>query len=243
LDAFVAGAFLIGLMSALHCVGMCGGIIGALSFSLPGTVRNSRWRMLPYVLAYNLGRIASYTAAGALAGGLGAGVYAAAGPQAGYPVLQILAAVMLAAIALHLAGWFPRFAIIERMGVPLWRRLEPLGRRLLPVRSPLHAALFGLIWGWLPCGLVYSVLAWTAAAGGAFEGAVYMLAFGAGTLPSVMSGGLLAAWFVNVPRRWPWLRQVVGALILVMAVVGLYVTLMHGTGAARTGAGNALGLD
>jgi sulfite exporter TauE/SafE len=242
LDAFVVGAFLVGLMSALHCIGMCGGIIGTLSFSLPGPVRNSRRRMLPYILAYNLGRIASYTIDGALAGGLGAGLSAAAGPQRGYPALQVLAALMLAAIAFHLAGWFPRFAVIERIGVPLWKRLQPLGRRLLPVRTPWHAVLFGLVWGWLPCGLVYSVLAWTTAAGGAYQGAVYMLAFGLGTLPSVAGGGLFAAWFMNLPRRWPWLRQGVAVLILVMAAAGLYVNLVHGSGMAGAAPGNAMGL-
>jgi len=229
LEAFVAGAFLIGIMSALHCVGMCGGIIGALTFSLPAPVRSDRRRLLAYVSAYSLGRISSYTAAGALAGALGEQVFAAAGPQTGYLALQVAAALMLSAIALHLAGWFPRYAVVERVGVPLWTRIEPLGRSLLPVRSPWHAWLFGLVWGWLPCGLVYSVLVWTAAAGSAAEGALYMFAFGAGTLPAVMSGGLFTGWFAGLSRRRPWLRQAVGGLILVMAVTGLIVNLNHAT--------------
>jgi len=215
-------------MSAVHCVGMCGGIIGALTFSLPESVRGNRRRLFPYVAAYNLGRITSYTVAGALAGAIGGSVFAVSGFPAGYIALQGLAALMLAGMALHLSGWLPRFALIERIGVPLWRALEPLGRRLLPARSPLHAWLFGLVWGWLPCGLVYSVLVWTTTAGSAAKGAGYMLAFGVGTLPSVMGGGLFAAWLVNLSRRRPWLRQLVGALILIMALVGLYVNLQHG---------------
>lgn len=232
MDPLIAGAFLVGVMSSVHCMGMCGGIIGALTFSLPEPVRNSRRRLFPYVAAYNLGRITSYTAAGILAGAIGGRVFAVGGSQSGYLVLQALAALMLAGIALHLSGWLPRFAVIERIGVPLWKRLEPLGRRLLPVRSPLHAWLFGLVWGWLPCGVVYSVLVWSVAAGGAVEGGLYMLAFGAGTLPSVMGGGLFAAWLVGLSRHRPWLRQLMGALILVIALVGLYVNLRHGAGPA-----------
>lgn len=215
-------------MSAVHCLGMCGGIIGALTFSLPESVRNNRRRLFPYVAAYNLGRITSYTLAGALAGAIGGRAFAVTESQAGYVVLQGLATLMLAGMALHLSGWLPRFALIERIGVPLWKRLEPVGRRLLPARSPLHAWLFGLVWGWLPCGLVYSMLVWTTTAGSAMKGAGYMLAFGVGTLPSVMGGGLFTAWLMSLSQRRPWLRQLVGALILIMALVGLYVNLSHG---------------
>ncbi len=228
MEAFLTGAFLIGVVSTLHCIGMCGGIVGALTFSLPAEVRAQRWRMLPYVSAYNVGRVTSYTAAGALSGLVGDRLSDAASPHYGYLALQVLAALILAAIALHLAGWFPRFAAIERIGVPLWRRIEPLGRLLLPVRSPLHAWLFGLIWGWLPCGLVYSMLVWTATSGSALRGALYMLAFGVGTLPSVMTAGILTTWFTRFSRL-PWVRPLVGALILVIALAGLYLNFKHGT--------------
>lgn len=225
MDAFIAAAFFIGLISALHCVGMCGGIIGALTFSLPEAARKERRRLFAYIAAYNLGRITSYAAAGALAGTFGEQVLALSGSRIGYLVLQVLAALMLSAIGLHLAGWLPRFASIERIGVPVWRYMEPVGRRMLPVRSPLHAWLFGLVWGWLPCGLVYSVLVWTVAAGSALKGAIYMLAFGVGTLPAVMSGGLFTGWLAGLSRQHKWLSRAVGALILIMALAGLYVNL------------------
>jgi sulfite exporter TauE/SafE len=185
-------AFAVGLLSALHCLGMCGGIVGALSFSLPESVRSRPRRLVAYLLVYNLGRIASYAAAGALFGWLG-GALIADGTRAWvYQGLRVLAALTMVGIGLYLGGWLPRFAGVERLGEPLWRRLEPLGRRLLPVRSLPRAALFGAVWGWLPCGLVYSMLIGSPAQGGAAAGAVYMALFGAGTIPVLVAGGLLA---------------------------------------------------
>jgi sulfite exporter TauE/SafE len=226
LDLALVSAFLIGLFSSLHCLGMCGGIAGALTFSLPPEIRRERWRIVPYVSAYNLGRITSYMAGGALAGALGNTLIADLQGGYGYIALQVLAAVLMVGVGLYLAGWFPRFALIERIGVPLWRRLEPVGRRLLPVRSPVHAYVFGLVWGWLPCGLVYSALLWTTSSGGAAPGALFMLAFGAGTLPSVMTAGIVTGWIARLTRL-PLVRPVVGLLLIGIALTGLALSFGH----------------
>ena len=151
-------AFLVGLLAALHCLGMCGGILGALTFSLPYETRREWPRMLPFLLAYNLGRVASYAVAGAAFGWIGGALLAAGSNPWPHRVLQWLAALVLVGIGLYIAGWFPRFTEVERLGAPLWRRLEPLGRRLLPVTTLPRALIFGAIWGWLPCGLVYTML-------------------------------------------------------------------------------------
>lgn len=224
LSTILTAAFLIGLLSTLHCLGMCGGISGALTFSLPPEIREHRWRLLPYVSAYNLGRISSYTAAGALGGALGSTLFAFLSPRYGHLILQGFAVLLLVGIGLYLAGWFPRFALIERLGMPLWKKLEPVGRRLLPVRSPYHAYLFGLAWGWLPCGLVYAAVLWSTSAGGAFQGALFMLAFGAGTLPAVMSAGIFAGWMAQLTRL-PHARQIVGAIIIIIALAGVPLAL------------------
>lgn len=215
-------AFTLGLFSTLHCLGMCGGIIGALTLSLPPEVRAARWRLVSYVGAYNIGRILSYTLAGAVFGAFGQRLFQALSPTYGHLLLQGLAALVLVSIGLYLAGWFPRFTGIEALGAPLWRRLEPLGQRLLPVRSPAYALLFGTIWGWLPCGLVYSALLWTTTTGGAVTGALTMLAFGAGTLPGVMSAGVFTGWLTRVTRL-PYVRQGVGLTLIVLAVVSLWL--------------------
>jgi sulfite exporter TauE/SafE len=226
LDISLVSAFIVGLFSTLHCLGMCGGIIGALTFSLPADIRNDRWRLFPYISAYNLGRISSYTLVGAIVGGLGDNLFNFISPEYGHLFLQGIAAMIMVGIGLYLAGWFPRFAEIEKLGQPLWRKLEPLGQKLLPVRSPSHAFLFGLIWGWLPCGLVYSALLWSASTGSATNGALFMLAFGAGTLPTVMTAGIVTGWLMRLTRV-PHLKVVVGLSLIVLALASLFINLQH----------------
>ena len=185
-------AFLVGLLSAMHCIGMCGGISGALSYSLPPETRNDPKRLGLFVLAFNLGRIASYAAAGAVSGGFGAALLGWGAAPVIFEGVRWLAAGVMIGIGLYIGGWFPRFATIERLGMPLWRRLEPLGRGLLPVTTLPRSVLFGMVWGWLPCGLVYSMLLSTPAQGGVLSGALYMALFGAGTLPILALGGVFA---------------------------------------------------
>jgi sulfite exporter TauE/SafE len=209
-------AFVVGLMSILHCLGMCGSIISALTLSLPQSVRSQRRLLLTYLAVYNLGRVGSYALAGALAGGLGKALAGTLALRHGHLVLSLLGACIMAGIGLYLAGWFPRFAELERIGTPLWSRLEPLARRLTPVNSLPQAFLFGAVWGWLPCGLVYSALIWSTTSGGAVEGALLMLAFGLGTVPAVYSAGVLMNWLARLARR-PYMRQAVGISLLVMA--------------------------
>ena len=190
-------AFLLGLFSTIHCVGMCGGIIGALSLSLPVEIRNNKARMLMFITTYNIGRILSYSFAGLVAGAIGTGVLASAGFDQGHAVLRAIGVAMMVAIGLYLAGWLPQLAIVEKIGVPVWKKLEPLGRKLLPVASLPKAMAYGLIWGWLPCGLVYFVLLWALTAGNAAQGALTMLAFGIGTLPTLLATGFMTSWLTR----------------------------------------------
>ncbi len=226
--SYTLTALLIGLFSGVHCLGMCGGIMGVLSASLPQEVRRNPVRLALYMLAYNGGRLAAYAAAGTLLGLLGGQLHATLSPSGGYFVMQLLAAVLMVCIGLYLAGWFPRFAHIERIGIPLWRRLEPFGRRLLPPRSPLQALLYGAIWGWLPCGLVYSALLLSLAApGGAGGGALFMLGFGLGTLPAVVGVGMLSGQLALTRRPWP--RRIAGMMLIALAVAGIaFSEQLHG---------------
>lgn len=213
-------AFSVGLLSSLHCIGMCGSISGILGASLPPDVRRRHGVLVSYLVAYNGGRLASYVLGGALIGAFGTGLLQAAGQSYGYLLVKGLGTAILAAIGLYVAGWFPALALVEGAGVPLWRRLEPLGRRLLPARSPSQAFLQGLVWGWLPCGLVYSSLLWAFSAGGAANGALVMLGFGLGTLPAMLGTGFFAGPLLERIRR-PYLRQAVGLAIVLVAVVHL----------------------
>ncbi len=220
-------AFLLGLFSTVHCIGMCGGIVGTLTYSLPPAIRTSRQLPL-YVVAYNLGRIGSYAAAGLITGGLGSGLALSLGGRLPW-ILPLLSSGLLIALGLHIAGYLPRLNLIERAGLPLWRRLEPLGRRLLPVRSLPHAFGFGVIWGWLPCGLVYSALLYTMAGGGAGNGALFMLVFGLGTLPTLTVTGLMASQLARLLRQ-PLTRQLVGASIIFLALLNFFIMMPTGPG-------------
>lgn len=217
-------AFLLGLGSALHCLGMCGSIIGALTLSLPSEVRLNRSRLAVYVLAYNLGRISSYALAGAVIAVVGHQLFALISPRYGHLVLQGLATLFMVGVGLHLAGWFPHFAGVERLGRPVWARLEPLAQRLVPVTSPLGALGFGLVWGWLPCGLVYTALVFTASAGDSTQGALYMAAFGLGTLPATAAAGILTDLMVK-GGRLPYARQALGVMVMALALISLGLTV------------------
>ena len=221
LDLSLPLAFTVGLFSTLHCVGMCGGIMGALSYGLPPGARQKSSAFLAFLLAYNSGRILSYAAAGGLMGSVGGRLLQLLGPGQGHHWLQWGAALIVVLIGLHIAGWLPKLARVERIGVPLWRWLEPLGRRLMPVRSLPWAFVYGTIWGWLPCGLVYTMLISTASRVGPLNGALYMTAFGLGTLPAVLAAGLLAGKLYHLARL-PYLRGSVGVIIIFLGVLTLW---------------------
>ena len=220
-------AFVVGLLSALHCVGMCGGILGALSFSLPPGIRADARRLTAHLVAINLGRIASYAAAGALFGWLGGALLADQARVWLYDLLRVLAALVMVGIGLYIGGWFPRFAAVERLGEPLWRLLEPLGRRLLPIQTLAQAILYGAVWGWLPCGLVYTMLIGSPAQASAVAGALYMGLFGAGTLPVLVVGGLLAGrlYRLGQDRRF---QAAAGVLVIALGLSTLHLQEYNG---------------
>ncbi|HKK13157.1 MAG TPA: sulfite exporter TauE/SafE family protein [Gammaproteobacteria bacterium] len=222
-------AFLVGLLGGVHCVGMCGGIVGALTFGLPERVRRDYPALLPYLVAYNGGRILSYTVAGALLGGVGALAVHLPALRQGQGLLQVVAGLFMIALGLYLGGWWTGLARVERAGAGLWRRIEPLGRRFMPVRHPGQAFVLGLVWGWLPCGLVYSVLIWSIAAGSVLHGAGLMLSFGLGTLPTLLAMGVFAARLARVVRS-VWARRLAGALVLAFGVftVARAALALHG---------------
>ena len=200
--------FLVGLLGGTHCVGMCGGIVGALSMG------GGRWSLH---LAYNTGRILSYGLAGALAGALGAASLGLAGQTTARLVLYVFANLMLVALGLYLLGVTALLAPIERLGGRLWTRLQPFTRRFLPVRQVRQAFPLGILWGFIPCGLVYSVYTAALLSGSAGRGAGLMLAFGLGTLPNLLLAGMAFKHFRDITRHS---RVRMGAGLLVIAFGG-----------------------
>lgn len=212
-------AFLIGVFSTLHCWGMCGGIIGALSLSVPESVRRNRFRQGLMTLGYNLGRIGSYTLAGAFTATLGF-VFSSATGHGGHFVLQTLSGVILILLGLYLGGWFSGLNIIERAGMRVWARLQPVGGLFLPPDRFYKSLIVGAVWGWIPCGLVYSVLLWAAASADPIRGGTYMLAFGLGTLPGMVIAGLAAGRLLTW-KHLGLLRKAAGAIIILFGVIVL----------------------
>jgi len=209
-------AIAVGFLGGTHCVGMCGGIVSALSLSIDQPAKTP----LSYLLAYNLGRIFSYVVAGAIAGGLGALLATGASLHSAQVVLSILAAIFMLLMGLYVAGWSSVLFQVEKAGGVIWRQIEPLGRRFLPVKRTDHALWLGMVWGWLPCGLVYSVLIWSLSAGNATQGMWLMLGFGLGTLPNLLAMGVAAQQL----KQWmhkSWVRQSAGILLIAFSIVQL----------------------
>ncbi len=220
----ITAAFLIGLFSTVHCIGMCGSIMGALSLSLPADIRENRLKRFSFVSCYNLGRISSYAIAGLIAGSIGMGLFQGSSLASGHGILRTVSVVMMVAIGLYLAGWLPQVSYFEKIGAPVWRRLEPIGRKMMPVDSFAKAFIYGMVWGWLPCGLVYAVLIWSLAAGSAVNGALTMLAFGLGTLPTLVAAGVMTSWLTRFSQSRK-ARRIVGVLVIVMAIGSLYIPI------------------
>ncbi|MDH0745386.1 sulfite exporter TauE/SafE family protein [Pseudomonas sp. GD03842] len=203
-------AFILGLLGGGHCLGMCGGLMGALTLAIPNEQRSRRFRLL---LGYNLGRVFSYACAGLLIGLAGWAVANSPGAM----MLRVVAAFLMIGMGLYLAGWWNGLTHIERPGRWLWRHLQPVASRLLPVSSVPRAMMLGGVWGWLPCGLVYSTLLWSANQGNALHSALLMMAFGIGTWPVLLATGL-AAERVTAVLRQRRVRVAAGVLVMLFGL-------------------------
>jgi sulfite exporter TauE/SafE len=225
MELTLPAAFLVGLLGGVHCVGMCSGIVGGLTGSLAPAIRASKGRFLLALLAYNSGRIGSYTLAGLLLGLLGQQV-SAFGVLAAWPVGRILAGLFMILFGLYLAGWWQALRVLEKAGAGVWRHIEPFGRRFIPVRGPVQACMLGAIWGWLPCGMVYAVLAMALASSSVLYGGLIMLAFGLGTLPLMVAMGYTFGSLIRVLQA-PAMRSFAGVTIILF---GLYTWFLAPAG-------------
>ncbi|MBU2964461.1 sulfite exporter TauE/SafE family protein [Amphritea sp. 2_MG-2023] len=211
-------ALLLGLLGSAHCLGMCGGISSAVSMGIDR--KNQRPILL--LLGFNLGRIASYTVAGALLGSLG---WLISSPTTAV-LLRTFAGVILILMGLYVAQIWRGLAYIEKQGNHLWRHIQPLSRKLLPVSNPLQALALGALWGWLPCGLVYSTLIWSATASDWKVSALMMACFGLGTVPAMLATGLLANQVQALLKNRK--AQTIAGLLIVL--FGLYTIPWLGLG-------------
>lgn len=213
--------FTMGLLGSTHCVGMCGGITTALGMAVQGRGRYDR---LILTLLYNLGRIASYATAGlvaALIGALGRDHLALG------PVLRLVAGVIMIVLGLYIAGWWRGLVRLEHIGQHVWKYLQPIGQRLLPVTGPGRALALGAVWGWLPCGLVYSAVVLTLAMASPWQGVLGMVFFGLGTLPVMLVMGLASGGLLR-RLQTRGIRAAAGVMLIVFGVWQLLQPGMHG---------------
>lgn len=211
-------AFITGLLGGVHCFGMCGGIVGALTLNIQKDKQQSS--LLAINLGYNIGRIFGYMVAGAIVGFLGSTLVDLTGIQSAQQVLAAIAAVFMIALGLYLAGIWSGLSKIEFIGQKLWTFIQPFTKRFIPVQNFQQAVPLGFLWGWLPCGLVYTALIWTLYSGGAVEGALIMLAFGLGTLPNLLAMGVIATRLTKWVRN-PSVKLIAGLLVVLLGLITL----------------------
>ncbi len=206
----IVTAFLAGLFGGVHCVIMCGGVVSLLT---PSALAASRQQQFFILLGYNFGRIFSYTLAGAIMGGAGALLVHWMPLQITSQILTAIAGIFMLLLGLYLTDWWHGLIFFERIGQYLWRFIEPKARHLLPIKKPHHSFLAGVLWGWLPCGLVYSVLATAVATASIFKGALIMFAFGLGTLPTLLLMGLFIGGIAHLAAA-RWLKIIAGMIMI-----------------------------
>ncbi|MBF0158434.1 MAG: sulfite exporter TauE/SafE family protein [Magnetococcales bacterium] len=212
---------LMGITALPHCLGMCGAILGALTAALPTSVRDQSGRMLLYLLLYGAGRVTTYAILGGIAALPGLGLMQLGGAPVRF-AMQATAALVLLVAGLHLGGWWNILVWLERKMMPLWHLLQPVTQRMLPTRAPWHALAFGLLWGCLPCGMVYAALLWSATGTSSpAASAASMALFGLGTLPFTLGGGLMSGKLLTL-RPSLSARRLAAVILMVVGITALF---------------------
>lgn len=212
-ELMLFSAVLIGIAGSVHCVGMCGGVVTSFTFMLPKQVSP-----FPFLIAYNIGRILSYGVAGAIAGFLGSMV--TTNSFVNSQILPLIGGIFMVLLGLYIGKWSNLLSKVERLGRYFWHVISPLSRKLIPIKHPLYALPYGMVWGWLPCGLVYSTLTWSVSTGDPVSGFLTMVFFGIGTLPVMLAMGATAKSIKEMLAH-QFVRQ---AVALTLCGLGLLLT-------------------
>jgi len=219
----IGAAFVTGLLGSAHCFGMCGGLSGLFAVNANAA---SLQRDIPMAITYNLGRILSYAFLGVLVAAIGQSIVGGV-PKLTGPV-RLFSGLLIVIVGLQVAFNWRVLAPVEKAGARIWNRIAPAAKGLLPVTSMPKALGLGLLWGWLPCGLVYSVLLLAATTANPAAGAVAMLAFGVGTMPAMIATGVSASKLAGFMSRR---RLGAGLLIVILGLATLAMPVAKLAGA------------
>ena len=225
--ALFLAAFSMGLFGSPHCLGMCGGIVTAFGLSMQ-QVSNSKKNGL--ILTYHFGRLISYAILGLLASLLGVAIFQSF--MSNSAPRMVLGAVLVL-IGLAMLG-LPLFNQLEKVGMRFWQSLAPVRKKVFPIDSFGKALFAGLLWGFLPCGLVYGALMMAIAGNHVATGAALMFVFGLGTIPMLIATqktvGVLQSSIKNFR-----LRQLNGVVMMLsgLAVIFLPMLMKHHHGAGH----------
>jgi len=219
-----SAALLIGLLGAGHCLGMCSGIASAITFSTDTT--QSKARHFISLLFYNLGRVSSYTLAGTIFAGSSSALIIFFGGKEALIYLRLLAAILMLFLALYISRLWFGLLILEKAGQTVWQYIKPLAQYFLPLKHPTLAFPLGFLWGWFPCGLVYSTLSWAASSGSTESGALIMFGFGIGTLPAMLTIGSLTQQLKLILNHY-YFRVGSGLLLAIFAVHTFYISIQQ----------------
>jgi sulfite exporter TauE/SafE len=219
----LVSAWLVGTLGGLHCVAMCGGLLGAIGARDAARAQPllSARTLVARQATYHAGRIVTYSLLGALFGALGAATLGIVDLLPLQRAIYILANVFLLLLGTSLALRTPGVPMFQRFGA---RAFAPVLRAMQPVLRRSDASgrvAMGLVWGLMPCALIYSVLPLSLLAGGAWQGALVMLAFGLGTLPNLLATGVL----IGRAGRWmsgSAMRHAGAAIMIAFGMLGIW---------------------
>jgi hypothetical protein len=226
LIATLFSALMMGFIGSTHCIGMCGGIISTLSTNFSGNTQHNPFSIQ---LFYNIGRITSYGFIGLLIGMFSSSLMELLPDPHAFSMK--IAGIFFILVGLYISQLLNSLRYLESAGQVIWRKIEPFGRKYLPATSIGHAWKLGLVWGWLPCGLVYSALALAITQLNPLHSALTMVVFGLGTLPTLLLIGHFAQNVKSILQN-KMVRMVLGIILITYGVsqiigVSLFVKHVH----------------
>lgn len=221
--------FLLGLLGGLHCAGMCGGLLTAMTFRPPArngaaVVQITAPRVNTQPIFINLGRISTYTVLGAIAGGAGSTAWVLDNILPVQRSLFFVSSILMILIGGWLLGWRGPLVWTEKIGHRLWKKLQPVAARRFRAQKPLELMLAGGVWGLVPCGMVYMVLLAALSVGNPLDGALLMAVFGLGTLPNLLLIGAGSQWLGRLGGAMT-IRGTVAVIVIAMGFLGIYRAL------------------